>query len=142
MLPLTHTPLFEDVLKGFYYKFADVYVFDGFVVSEIKEGVTFSYDKHAKRIIEDVTKYTNSDGSDLIYISHRINSYSVKPMDWLKFFNNQFNLRGYGVVGYSDQSFVNTVMESLFFNKRIKRFKNLDTAIKWAKSTEVVDMDA
>jgi len=142
MLPLTHTSHFDDVLKAFYYEFADVYVFKGFVISEIKEGTIFSYDNHAKKIIDDVTSYNNTNGSDLIYISHRIHSYSVQPMDWLKFFKNQFSLKGYGVIGYSDQGFVNTVIESLFFNKKIKRFKDLDSAIKWAENKELADLEA
>lgn len=133
MLTLKDTRLYTDVLQEFNYPFADIYIFDGFVVSEIKEGVVFSWEEHAKRIVKDVAEYSGTDGSDVIYLSHRIHSYSVKPMDWIHFFKNSFDLRGYGVIGYNSMSFFNTVIENLFFTKKIKRFNSLELAIQWAQ---------
>lgn len=139
MLSLKETRFYNDVLKEINYPFADIYVFEGYVISEIKEGVVFSWEDHAKRIVSDVHEYTKNDGSDIVYLSHRINSYSLKPMDWLYFYKNSFNLKGYGVIGYSSFSFFNTVVENLFFNKKIRRFNELETAIQWAKSRVLMD---
>ncbi|MBC3846919.1 hypothetical protein H8K90_11055 [Winogradskyella echinorum] len=141
MLSVKHTSLYKEVVKELNYKFGDVFVFDGFVISEIKEGVSFSWDEHAKRVIEDVTEITKCNGSDLIYLSHRIHSYSLVPQDWLKFFKNSFSLKGYGVIGYQNISFVNTVIENLFFNKKIRRFSDLNQAIQWVKSFDLVEVD-
>ncbi len=139
MLSLKETRFYNDVLKEINYPFADIYIFEGYVISEIKEGVVFSWEDHAKRIVSDVHEYTKNDGSDIVYLSHRINSYSLKPMDWLYFYKNSFNLKGYGVIGYSSFSFFNTVVENLFFNKKIRRFNELETAIQWAKSRVLMD---
>ena len=141
MLSLKETQFYTDVLKELNYPFANIYIFEGYVVSEIKEGVVFSWEDHAKKMTKDVAKYSNTDGSNLIYLSHRIYSYSLKPMDWLHFYKNSFNLRGYGVVGYNSFSFVNTVIENLFFSKKIRRFNDLETAIKWAKSKTHLGVD-
>lgn len=141
MLSVKHTSLYKEVVKELNYKFGDVFVFDGFVISEIKEGVSFSWDEHAKRVIEDVIEITKCNGSDLIYLSHRIHSYSLVPQDWLKFFKNSFSLKGYGVIGYQNISFVNTVIENLFFNKKIRRFSDLNQAIQWVKSFDLVEVD-
>ena len=139
MISVKQTDLYSEVLREMNYKFGNVYIFDGFVISEINEGVSFSWDEHAQRIVTDVTNFTKCDGSELIYLSHRIFSYSLVPTDWLKFFRNSFELKGYGVIGYNNISFVNTVIENLFFKKKIRRFTTVEAAVDWAKSFELVE---
>ncbi|MGS2726902.1 hypothetical protein ACU8DI_09865 [Psychroserpens sp. BH13MA-6] len=141
MLRLRDTIYYENILKEFEYSFGHVYVFKRFVVSEINDGITFTWEDHAKQIVNDVTTYLNTDGSDLVYISHRIHSYSVKPNDWLNFFKNSYELKAYGVVGYTQSSILNVVIENLFFHKKIKRFNNLETAIQWATDKVLAEID-
>lgn len=138
MLSLKETQFYTEVLKELNYPFADIYIFDGFVISEIKEGTVFSWEDHGKRIVKDISNFTETDGSDIVYLSHRIHSYSLKPMDWIYFFKNSFDLRGYGVVGYNSLSFFNTVIENQFFKKKIRRFNDLKTAIDWAKHKALI----
>ena len=109
------------------------FVFEGFVVSEINEGVIYSWENHARLVTRDITEII-PEYSNLIYISNRIYSYSVVPSDWIKFFNNQFELRAYAVVGHTTGSFLNMVIEALFFKKNIKQFTNLEEAINWAET--------
>lgn len=134
MVSIKETHYYDSVLKEFNYDFADIFVFDGFIVSEVREGVTVNWENHMRKMTNDVCDFIGSNGSDHIYISHRINSYSVMPGDWLKFFKHRFSLKDYGVIGYTQSSNLNTVIENLFFNKKIKRFNNLETAIQWATS--------
>jgi hypothetical protein len=141
MLSIKQTSFYDAVLKEMNYKFGDVFIFDGFVISEIKEGVSFSWEDHAQPIVKDVADFTNFDGSDLIYLSHRIHSYSVVPTDWLKFFGNSFSLKGYGVISYSETGLVNTLIENLFFKKKIRRFNSIESAVDWAKNFELVEVD-
>mgnify|MGYP006910657211 CR=1 FL=1 len=35
MLSIKHSPLYNEVLKELNYKFADVFIFEGFIVSEV-----------------------------------------------------------------------------------------------------------
>lgn len=142
MISIKHSVLYKEVLKELNYKYGDVFVFDGFVVSEIKEGISFSWEDHAQPMIKDITDFTKCKGSDLVYISHRIHSYSVVPTDWLKFFRNSFSLKGYGIVGYSGLVTVSSVIENLFFKKKIRRFNSLEAAVHWAKSFDVVEVDS
>lgn len=141
MLSLKETHFYSNVIKELNYPFADLYIFEGYIISEIKEGVVFSWEEHAKMMANDVSNYTKTDGSELVYLSHRIYSYSLKPMDWLHFYKNSFSLKGYGVIGYNSFSFLNTVIENLFFNKKIRRFNDLETAIQWAESRVLVNMN-
>lgn len=141
MISVKHTDLYNDVLKEFNYDYGKVFVFDGFVISEINQGITFTWEHHAKQIVEDVTSFLETNGNDIIYISHRINSYAVKPNDWLKFFTHSYSLKGYGVVGYTQGSLLNTMIENLFFSKKIKRFSSLDTAVQWATDKVLAEME-
>lgn len=138
MKTIKNSPIYDSVLKEFCYEFGNVYVFDGYVISEINEGVVVSWEEHARRMVEDISKFTSSNGEDIVYISHRINSYSMRPADWLKFFKNNYQLKAHAVVGYNQMSFFNTVIENLFLKNKVKRFGNIDEAIQWAKAYTLV----
>jgi hypothetical protein len=137
VISIKQTGLYPEVLKEFNYSFGTVYVFNGFVVSEINQGVNFSWKNHAKVIIEDVSGYLGTDGSDIVYISNRIHSYAVVALDWLKFFKNNYYLRGYYVVTASNFGHLNLLIEELFFKNKIKNFDSIYTAVNWAKQVNV-----
>lgn len=134
MISVKETNLYSEVIKELNYPFGNVFIFDGYIVSEINRGVTINWDDHAKVIVEDVSCFLGTDGSDLIYISHRINSYSVIPYDWLKFFKSNYQLKGYFIVSENKLRILNSLVESLFFNSKINRFNNLHTAINSIKT--------
>ncbi|WP_178984777.1 hypothetical protein [Winogradskyella helgolandensis] len=142
MLSIKNTELNNEVQKEINYSFGNIFIFDGFVVSEINEGVSFSWEEHAKKIIDDVIEFTNSKGDELVLISHRIHSYSVKPTGWLQFFRSSLNLKGYGIVCFTGASLKNTAIENLFFKKRIRHFGTIESAVQWATSFDIVDVNS
>lgn len=136
MKSIKETNLYSEVLKEINYSFADIFIFEGFVVSEIKENVSFTWENHGKVIIDDVAEYLNTgtNGTDIIYISNRIHAYTIMATDWLKFYRNRYNLKGYYVVlGAHKSSMINTVFENMFFNSMIKKFVSLKGAVATAK---------
>ncbi len=133
MIRIKETEFYKEAIKEFNYEFGDIYVFDGFVISEIKGGINFTWDKHAKYIVEDIAYYLETNGNNIIYISNRINSYSVTPQDWLKFFKFNYALKGYYVVSGNNKGNLNTAIERLFFSDKIKRFDSIYEAINSAK---------
>lgn len=141
MISVRDSVFYSQVLKEINYKDGDVFIFDGFVVAEMNYGIIYTWEDHAKPIVEDVSSFLKTNGNNIIYISNRINSYSVNPSDWLKFFTNNYSLKGYGVVSQSRGSLLNTVIENLFFNKKIKRFSDLNAALQWAQNKVLVDID-
>lgn len=141
MISIKDSIFYSEVLKEINYKDGDVFIFKHFVVAEMNYGIVYTWEDHAKPIVEEVTNFLDTDGSNLIYISNRINSYSVNPSDWLKFFTNNYNLKGYGVVSQSKSSLLNTAIENLFFKKKIKRFSDLNTALQWAQSKVLIEME-
>ena len=134
MKSVKQTDLYPKVLKELNYSFADVFIFDGFIISEIKQGVNFSWNNHAKYIVDDITCFLGTDGTELIYISNRIHSYSVVAIDWLKFFKQQYGLKGYYVVSNSQMSKLNLLVEQLFFKEKIMHFDSLFSAVHWVRT--------
>jgi len=137
VVSIKETTLYPEVLKELNYSFGDVFIFSGFVVSEIKSGVNLSWKQHAKHIVDDVSCYLGTDGSDIIYISNRINSYAVMAVDWLKFFKSSYYLKAYYIVSNSPTSKISIMVENLFFNNKIKSFSSLFEAVNWAKNVAV-----
>lgn len=133
MKSITEISLFTEVIKELNYPFGNVFVFEGFVVSEINRGISFSWENHGKVIVDDVSCFLGTDGTDLIYISNRINSYSVVASDWLKFFRNSYNLKAYFIISENHTGLLNSMIENLFFNNKIKRFNTIETAINSIK---------
>ncbi|QRM87754.1 hypothetical protein FG167_00470 [Lacinutrix sp. WUR7] len=125
--------LYSEVLRELNYAFGNIFLFDGYVVSEIAEGIVFSWEMHGECITMDLASFYGTDGSDLIFISNRVNSYSVMAADWSKFFKNSYNLQSYYVVGQAKGSLINIMFEKLFFKSEIRKFTNIETAVTVAK---------
>lgn len=134
MISVKETELYHSVLKEFNYSFGNVFVFHGFVVSEFKHGINISWNNHAKYMVEDIACFLGSNGDEIIYISNRINSYSLVALDWQKFFKHQYALKGYYVVSKSQSSKLNLLIEQLFFRNKIKHFDSIYAAVNWVRS--------
>ncbi|WP_111309092.1 hypothetical protein [Confluentibacter sediminis] len=137
MLSIRQTELFSEIIKELNYPFGNVFIFNGFLVSEINEAVTFNWEDCGKVIVEDVVAFLETDGKDLVYISNRINSYSVVAADWLKFFKKAYTLKAYCIVSNSKLGGMNYMVEKLFFSKKIKRFNSIFEAISWVRNNMI-----
>jgi len=85
-------------------------------------------------MVKELFNLYDSNGEDIVYISNRVNDYSMVPSDWIKFYKNNYKLKGYGMVNYSKSGHVMSLLEKLFVNNKSRRFSSLDKAIRWAKS--------
>lgn len=111
------------------------YFFDNFIISEIKEGVLFDWEM-AQEIITIAESYYGVD-QKVAYISNRVHPYSLVPQDWLKFFKARNSISAFAVVSYSQQERSNILLERLFFKSKIKKFFDLEEAVKWAISEQL-----
>ena len=59
--------MYDEVIKEINYNFGDVFIFDGFIISEVKEGISFSWQDHAKSITDDVFEFTKTKGDGFIH---------------------------------------------------------------------------
>lgn len=129
MKKVTEVALFKQIREAREYQFGKFYFFDGLVISEINQGVTFNWSM-AQKVIKDAQLLFGKD-LPISYISNRINQYHIVPADWAKFFNNRHQLDLYCVVGSCQKSFASLVLEKVFFITPIKKFQDLEEAIAW-----------
>lgn len=83
------------------------------------------------RILMNVTD-TYYRNRKFVYITHRINSYSVDPKVYIKTSEVE-NLVGFCVVSKNYKALANAEIEKLFLNKPFETFISMDDAILWAK---------
>ncbi|MDC7995401.1 hypothetical protein [Altibacter sp. HG106] len=105
------------------------YFYDTIVVVEVKEGKTLSYKTGFTLLVKGLTILGNK---PWVYISNRINSYSVQPNDY-KYINKIPTLKGIAVVspkGVEDPTFS---LESTFCKKPFVKKDSLEDAYQWAQ---------
>lgn len=120
--------------------FGTFYLFESFVVGEIKEGVLFSWEHQAKELVEYLSDLYDQNGKGLVYISNRVHQYSINPSDWLKFYKEKYHLCGYAVVNYRNTNgVINSIFEKLFMRNKIQSFNSLENAVYWA--TELCELN-
>ena len=117
----------EDVLK---FDFCDMHIYNNYMVVVMKEGVTItpSHNLILLNIVE--TYYSNK---KFVYITHRLNSYSVDPAIYHETSKIE-NLVGFAVVSKDYKAKSNAEIEKLFLKKPFEIFGTLDEAVSWAKS--------
>ena len=71
------------------------------------------------------------------YISNRINSYSLYPQDWIKFFKNRHQLTCVAILSEDSKRLSSSVLEKLFIKTQLKKFSDLDEAINWVKEKSI-----
>jgi len=131
---LKNSPYYCEAINEIVYDFGTFYMFETFIVAEINEGIVFTWEDQAEIASREILDLYDSDGHDIIYISNRINNYAVMPSDWVKFFKNNFRMKGYAMVNYTKSGHVNSLLEKLFISHKSKRFNSLKDAVQWAKS--------
>lgn len=141
MAHLKDSIYYHQAIKIVEYSFGSFFLFDEFIVSEINEGVTFTWEDHAKQVVEELTDLYEDNGKGKVYISNRVHSFSVKPSDWLKFFRSNYNLKAYCIVSYNKPSFITSLIEKLFMKSTFKTFHNIEDAIIWAKKISDTDSE-
>ncbi len=130
-MKLEDSPLIKSCFVKFTEPFGEFYIFEKFVVSEISEGVHFDWEK-AKIIIEKVYQYFGSNDIQINYISNRVNSYSVNPQDWLKFYKERHQVERVAIVAYEEKAFLSVQLEKLFTKSTYKTFHSLEKAVIWS----------
>lgn len=106
-----------------------VYFYDHVVIFEAYEGVTVSYKTGFSLLLKGLN-YLGT--RPWVYVTNRIHSYSLKPVDY-KYLNNVTTLKAMAVVNRNEVAMLNAELESKFCKKPFKVFDNLLEAVIWAK---------
>ncbi|WP_431135513.1 hypothetical protein [Psychroserpens mesophilus] len=106
---------------------AEVFVFDDFLIKQVKEGVTIDMEK-----VDDFRHILNKhfDNKNMAYISNRVTSYSVNPLVY-KEAEKISNMVAIAIIPANDKMRTSVEYESQFYDKPFGIFDNLTEAIKW-----------
>lgn len=117
-----------------------LYFFEDLAIIEFAEGAHIDKE-FASEIFDALTIYYGG-GKPFGLISNRVNSYSIKLLDFASIKQNISNLLAYGVVGYNAASKMNAELENSFCVSNNIHYHTLEDAITTVKTRlekEMVD---
>ncbi|MDG5492886.1 hypothetical protein [Psychroserpens sp. SPM9] len=110
--------------------FCHIHIYENYMIVTVNTGVNISTEHNT--ILKNVAD-TYFKKKPFIYITHRINSYSVDPAVYRET-SKIPNLIGFCVVSKNYMAKSAAQIEKLFLNKPFEIFDTLTEAIDWAKS--------
>lgn len=108
------------------------YLYEKFVVSELKQGVHFDWDK-TKLLVKELIEFYG-ENAEIGFISNRVNAYSIDPQNWVKVEKEYNLLIASAIVIYNPSTYLNATLEKHFSKSSMKRCNSLDEAIIWIMS--------
>ncbi|MEP2935431.1 MAG: hypothetical protein ABJM06_06925 [Gilvibacter sp.] len=108
------------------------YFFENFIISEFNEGVIVTYEVSAPIINEAKKHYGKA--APIAYISNRVNSYSVNPTDWLRFYKENNFIVSMAVIAHNHLALSNVMLERCFVRCKMKKFSTLLMAASWSQN--------
>lgn len=116
------------IIKYYNHEDFEIFVFDEFVINQIKEGVVIE-PKHNDIINDTVKKHFS--GKNMVYISNRVKSYSVNPLIYVES-GKIPNLVAIALIPKTSLMRRNAEYERQFFDKPYEIFDDLSNAIEWS----------
>lgn len=108
--------------------FCELRIYDFYAIVIVNEGVDVTYEQN-KELLELSETYFKD--TPFVYISIRVNSYSVDPKVYYQTARVE-TLKGVAVVSNRYLAKTNAQLEKMFFSKPFEIFSELDDAIEWA----------
>ncbi|XOL41981.1 hypothetical protein KCTC32420_02368 [Aequorivita nionensis] len=121
-----------------YYEFkeSEVFIFDNFLVNQIKEGVTVipAHNDKLRKVVDE--HFANK---KMVYISNRYFNYAVDPLTYLET-SKIHNLVAMAIVADTTMAKSNAKLESMFYKKKFEIFETLSEAMAWVQK-ELADSE-
>ncbi|MDN3493984.1 hypothetical protein [Winogradskyella bathintestinalis] len=116
------------MIKHYNLKDAEIYLFDHYIINQIREGVTIEapHDKELNEIVQE-----HFSGRDIVYISNRVNSYTVDPLIYKKV-EDIPNILAIAIVPKNHLMRRNAEYERQFYDNPFEIFDTINDAIIWA----------
>ncbi|UOB17307.1 hypothetical protein [Abyssalbus ytuae] len=114
--------------KIFHFDFGIFYFFEDFIIGEMDDGADITFE-NCRELIYTIKK--NYKLNVFGYVSNRINSYSVNPLDYKLINKHLGNLISFAMVCYDNTCQKSIDIEKRFCSRTVKTFNDLDDAIEW-----------
>lgn len=100
------------------------------VVGEVNEGVHVTFESAVLPL--QIAEQIYGDYKPVVYISNRLNSYSINPIGYYEAVKLFPNLAAFAIVGKNKKIKMLANLEKLFLKKPIRVYNDLDSAFDWA----------
>ncbi|WP_026838773.1 hypothetical protein [Gillisia sp. JM1] len=121
----------SDLIKSVKLGFTTLDFYKNYVISEVNEEAVFSHSQFMEVVNRCREFYVEK---KFVYISKRINNYSVDPTVYLKLEEIRKNLIGIAIVSNKVSSINMAGFEKTFSKVDFKIFLELDEAAEWAEN--------
>ncbi|CAM4328949.1 hypothetical protein [Gillisia hiemivivida] len=121
----------SDLIKSVKLGFTTLDFYKNYVISEVNEEAVFSHSQFMEVVNRCREFYVEK---KFVYISRRINNYSVDPTVYLKLEEIRKNLIGIAIVSNKVSSINMAEFEKTFSKVDFKIFLELDEAAEWAEN--------
>jgi len=101
------------------------------LVAEVKEGIHVTMDTAIEPLQAGAQVFGY--GTDFVYISHRVNSYSIDPVGYYEAASMFPNFKALAIVATNRRRRMLANLERLFMKRPIHVFDNLEAAFEWAE---------
>lgn len=101
------------------------------VVGEFYEGAHVTKENAIEPIY--ISQQIYGEYKPIVYISHRLNSYSMDPVGYKEVVEMFPNFKGFAIVSKNKYRRMLASLEKLFIKKPIGVFDNMDSAFYWAE---------
>lgn len=128
------------IIKYYNFEDSELFIFDEFIINQIKEGVTIHPD-HNDTLNDVVQRHFS--GKNMVYISNRVKSYSVNPLIYPET-EKIPNIIGIAIIPKTAIMRKNAEYERRFYDKPYEIMEGLSEAIAWAHTiigTRGYDLD-
>ncbi|WP_299242817.1 hypothetical protein [uncultured Aquimarina sp.] len=115
------------MIRSYNLDFCKLDVYQNYMIAVMKEGIVVS-EKNNSILIKIAEKHFKK--APFVYITHRIHSYAVDPIIYIKTAKVP-NLLGFAVVSNDPKQKVQTTYEKSFFKKEFRQFDDVESALTW-----------
>lgn len=127
-MKLINSTLSKSILKTYKIEVGEFHFFQNMVIAEINEGIHMDFEKSKEHIQLIQRFYGNR--KPFGYVCNRVNTFSVSPLDYIKFNNALGNLEIYGIIHSNHFDKLNFDVEKRFCNKPFLAFNDVESAYK------------
>lgn len=122
----------QDLIVEHKFEVGKFLFYTNIVVGEFYEGAHVTKENAIEPI--SIAQQIYSDYKPVVYISHRINSYSMDPVGYQEVIEMFPNFKGFAIVSQNKYRRMIASLEKLFVKKPIGVFDNMDSAFFWAEN--------
>jgi len=105
-------------------------LYPNIIVGEVADGVHLTFENAT--VAAQIMAQEYKDTTPFVYISNRVNSFSMDPVAYKDLFSVVPNIQGMAIVAKSKKRRMLSNLERIFIKKPMRVFSSMDEALDWS----------